>query len=248
MMSTETYSPTWSLYTGLTVVNSFILLAYASLATLLQRLLACLNLNLELVQMKKVISRNYGSNTSSWKPWRWVRLDLIFSMRDIYINSNPNPLTKFPSSSRSTKFKDILPSNISQMITKTIPINTRIVTTYVMKRSINMIRISQWREGHCRTNTSVRRKKEIQKSRTMRITVWDLSRKVKHLSKAIWDRKIITGFNRLIISTRIVKPGLMVDVKSQKTKTLGDGLIERTSSVLDEIELKTVQKDEEGDW
>ena len=40
----------------------------------------------------------------------------------------------------------------------------------------------------------------------------------------------------------------MVDVKSQKTKTLGDGLIERTSSVLDEIELKTVQKDEEGDW
>ena len=159
MMSTETYSPKWSLYTGLTVVNSFVLLAYASLATLLQRLLACLNLNLKLVQMKKVISRNYGSNTSSWKPWRWVRLDLIFSMRDIYINSNPNPLTKFPSSSRSTKFKDILPSNISQMITKTIPINTGIVTTYVMKRSINMIKISQWREGYCRTNTSLRRRK-----------------------------------------------------------------------------------------
>ena len=37
-------------------------------------------------------------------------------MRDIYINPNLNPLTKFISSSRSTEFKDILPWNISQMI------------------------------------------------------------------------------------------------------------------------------------
>ena len=29
--------------------------------------------------------------------------------------------------------------------------------------------------------------------------------------------------------------------------TLADGLVERTSSVLDETELKTVHKDEEGD-
>ena len=55
---------------------------------------------------------NYGSNTSSWKPWRWMRLDLIFSMWYIYINSNLSPLTKFTSSSRSTKFKDILPWGI----------------------------------------------------------------------------------------------------------------------------------------
>ena len=33
-----------------------------------------------------------------------VRLDLVLTMRDIYINSNPNPLTKFTSSSRSTEF------------------------------------------------------------------------------------------------------------------------------------------------
>ena len=38
----------------------------------------------------------------------------------------------------------------------------------------NMIRSSQWRESHCRTNTSIRRKKKNQKSRTMIITVWDL--------------------------------------------------------------------------
>ena len=76
-----------------------------------------------LIQMKKVISMSYGSSTSSWKPWRWVRLDLIFSMRDIYINSNLNPLTKFTSSSRSTEFKDILQWNIPQMITKTVTIS-----------------------------------------------------------------------------------------------------------------------------
>ena len=55
-----------------------------------------------MVQTKKVISMNYGNSASSWKPWRWMRLDLIFSMRDIYINSNLNPLKKF-SGSRSTK-------------------------------------------------------------------------------------------------------------------------------------------------
>ena len=42
------------------------------------------------------------------------------------------------------------------------------------KLRYNMIRSSQWRQSHCRTNTSIRRKKKIQKSRTMIITVWDL--------------------------------------------------------------------------
>ena len=39
----------------------------------------------------------------------------------------------------------------------------------------------------------------------------------------------------------------MMALKSSKTKTLADGLIDRTSSMLDEIELKTVHKDEEDD-
>ena len=39
----------------------------------------------------------------------------------------------------------------------------------------------------------------------------------------------------------------MVDVKVSKDKTLADGLIERISSVLDEIESKAVHKAEEGD-
>ena len=89
-----------------------------------------------LVQTKKVISINYGSSASSCKPWRWVRLDLILSLRDIYINSNLNPLTKFTSRSRSTEFKDILAWNISQMIMKTVPISTRIVISYAVKQDI----------------------------------------------------------------------------------------------------------------
>ena len=93
---------------------------------------------IQLVQRKKVVSMNYGSSRSSWKPWRWVRLDLIFSMRDIYINSNLNPLIKFTSRSGSTDFKDILPWSISQMITKTVPIRTRIVISYAMKRGISL--------------------------------------------------------------------------------------------------------------
>ena len=36
-------------------------------------------------------------------------------------------------------------------------------------------------------------------------------------------------------------------LKSPKTKTLADGLIERTSSMLDEIEAKTMHKAEDGD-
>ena len=120
--------------------------------------------------IQKVISMNYGS--SSWKTWRWVRLDLIFSMMDIYINSNLNPFTKFTTSGRSTELKYILPWNISQMIMKTIPISRRIVISYVIKLGIPlwiwwkvngnwdiMIRIYQWRGSHCRTNTSVRRKR-----------------------------------------------------------------------------------------
>ena len=61
----------------------------------------------QLVQKKKVVSMTYSSSTSSWKPWRWVRLGLILLTRSIYINSNLNPLTKFTGSNKSTKLKDL---------------------------------------------------------------------------------------------------------------------------------------------
>ena len=59
-----------------------------------------------LVEMKKVISMNYGSSRSNWKPWRWVRLDLILMMKDIYISSNLNPLTNPPMEHLSNDHKD----------------------------------------------------------------------------------------------------------------------------------------------
>ena len=68
------------------------------------------------------------------------------------------------------------------------------------------------------TNTSVRRKKEIQKRRTVRITVRDLSRKVNYLSKVVRDKKAITEFTRSISSTRICQPVLMMDIKVPKNK------------------------------
>ena len=64
-----------------------------------------------------------------------MRFDLILTMRDIYINSNLNPLTKL-TSSRSTELTDIFPWNISQMVTKTVPISTRIILSYGIKQGI----------------------------------------------------------------------------------------------------------------
>ena len=96
--------------------------------------------------MRKVISVNYiydlwtklylWTSSSSWKSWEWVKLDPIFTMMDIYINSNLNPLTKFTSSSRSTEFKDILPWSIFLKIKKTIPVSMRKVKGYTMKWGI----------------------------------------------------------------------------------------------------------------
>ena len=151
-----------------------------------------------LVKAKKVISMNCDSSTNCWKPSRWVWFGLILTMRDILINSNLKTLTKFTSSSRNTEFKDILSWDISQLITKTIPISTWIVMSHAMTLGIlfldywkvngiwynSVIRISQWRERHYRTNTSVRRKKNPkEQSESVRVTVRHWSRKVNYLSK-----------------------------------------------------------------
>ena len=81
------------------------------------------------------------------KSWTRVRLALLLTVKDIYIISNQKPLTKFTSSSRSTEFKDILAWNISQMITKTIPISTRLIKSYAMKHGIQfwVWRKFQWK-------------------------------------------------------------------------------------------------------
>ena len=118
-------------------------------------------------------SMSFSSSTSSWKPQIWVRLDLVFTVNDIYSNSNPNQLTKVSSSYKSTKFKDSLTWDVSQVNEKNITIRLRIIIRCTMKRSIpfwvwkkvhgnwdnNMARISHWMESYRRTNTRVRREK-----------------------------------------------------------------------------------------
>ena len=83
---------------------------------------------------------------------------------DIYNERNMHQfqLTKFSFSSKNTLFKAVFPWNISQMITKTVPISTRITISCAVKRCIHfwlwkkkkengensMIKISQRRKVH----------------------------------------------------------------------------------------------------
>ena len=155
------------------VMDSFVLLACASLAasiTLLQWLITCIDFTSDSqdsicwCKWSKAVSLNYGSSTSSWKPWRLTRLDLILMMRDIYIS---------PTRTQSKQRVDILSRNISQMIRKTVPVSTTIVVSYAIKQGTPL-----W------------------------IRAWDSSRKVNHLSKVVWDKKIITEYTRSVSSTR----------------------------------------------
>ena len=68
----------------------------------------------------------------------------------------------------------------------------------------------------------------------MRVIVKDQSRKINHLSG-------------LSVPPELVSQSLSWKLESPKTNTLADGLIERTSSMLDKIASKTVHKDEEND-
>ena len=136
----------------------------------------------------------YNSSKNSWKPWRCTRCNLIFTVRDIYINFNLDPLTW---SSRSTKFKDTFAWNISQMITKTIQINTRMVISCAMKSGIPFgvlmkvkgnlgknIRIYQLRGSDCRTNkSSEERNKRKRVGLCESLRVRDRSGKINHLAK-----------------------------------------------------------------
>ena len=89
-----------------------------------------------------------------------------------------------------------------------------------------MIRISHWRETTAEQRPASEEK--IQKSRTVKTTVWDASRKVNHLRSF----EIITEFTRSTSSTRIGMPVLMMNVKVSKDKHIikrvdGENLIYR---------------------
>ena len=101
----------------------------------------------------------------------------------------------------------------------------------------------QWRERHCRTNTSARRQKQIQNSRTVKVPVRDWSSKVNHLSRSF--KKNYNTVHQVYQFDKSRLASHLMDIKV--TNTLADGLIGRTSSMLDEIESKNMHKDKEGD-
>ena len=123
------------------VMDALALVAYASLAA-------------SRIHLQKLLGwRNFSLDSEDLFCW-YIKIKSDFY--ELW-QHNLNPLTKFTSSSRSTEFKDILPWNISEMITNTILINTRIVISYAMRQAIplwvywkvngnwdnNMIRASQ---------------------------------------------------------------------------------------------------------
>ena len=138
-----------------------------------------------MVQTKDLVSVSCSSSLSSCKPWRWVRLDLIFTMRDICINIILNSLKKFSSSRRSTEFKDLVQSTreYSKVSQRKFWVWKKINGNW----DNNMFRISQWRESHGRASAKTKRKTlKPQKSRNVRVTVRDTSRKVNHWLLSFW--------------------------------------------------------------
>ena len=141
-----------------------------------------------LVKNKRLISSRYCSSASSWKSWQSMRFELIYKMRDKYVNSKMDLFTKFSCYSRSTKFKDILRWNISKMISQTAPISMRIIKICMVQRGILICicwklintetttcsEFINW-ESYCITNlgsveTRISRNKQIQKYRTVKLT------------------------------------------------------------------------------
>ena len=118
-------------------------------------------------EQKKRISMDHDSITNSWKNHEDEWSLTWYFWWGIY--------TSIPTwtSQNSLVAAEALSLSYDQMIRKTIAINTQIVKSHAMKQSIllwiqwkvngnwdsNMIRIPQWMESHCRTNTSIRRKK-----------------------------------------------------------------------------------------
>ena len=132
----------------------------------LQRSLPCLKFTLDVQDLFCCFKQRswflwaISAALAATKPWRWMIVALIFAMMMmmiiyiyiyilniyiyiyiftyIYMNANLDPPTKFISN-RSNKFKEILPWSISQMTTKPILINTKIVRSYAMKRSVHFL-------------------------------------------------------------------------------------------------------------
>ena len=123
-------------------------------------------------------SLSYDSSTSSWKSWRWTKLDLTFTMKNIYINcnlewaSNYNPVTNFGNCRINTQFSRYHPKE--HFYRRTSPISMR------KEHSLLNLEESQWNWRRSK------KYKNVQKSRTLRITVRGASRRMQAGKWTIW--------------------------------------------------------------
>ena len=84
-----------------------------------------------LIHTKKVVSMSYCNKTIYWKPWRWMTW---YSRWGIY-----SPIltwTHLQNSAAATEAPSLKISSHVTSVKKSIPIHTRTVTTWAMKRVI----------------------------------------------------------------------------------------------------------------
>ena len=123
-----------------------------------------------LVQTKKMISMSYDSSTSSLKPWKWLRLDLTLTMRDMYIDSNLDhsqnlpaeaeaPSLKIFSHRTSSNYHEDCPNQHQNSHKLCDDTEHAVVDLMESQWKLRQQHDQKWRESHCRTNTSVRRNK-----------------------------------------------------------------------------------------
>ena len=142
-------------------MDYFVLLAYASLADFNDYLpYFSFRRSILLLCTKKVISMNYGSSTSIWKPWRsdeeW--------RRDVYINSNLNLHPKSLAAAEALSLKSLE----TETIWSEFPNGWKAIVEQILaSKEINKIKIAGlW------------------------VTIRDPVMKVNYLSEVIWDSKI----------------------------------------------------------
>ena len=157
-----------------------------------------------------------------------MRPGLIFTMRGTYTDCNLDLLLKgssrssSSSGSRRPKIKDTISWKICEIITKIKNCAMKKTTPLWVGRQVignwdnNMIRISQWREIHCKTKTRVGRKKinleECDCENHSQGSVWP---KLNHQSIVVWDSKIIIELTKSS-STRIRVVMMYVKVSKDK--------------------------------
>ena len=172
-------------------MNSFALLAWASLAasrTFLQWLLVFLNFTLDSEDLsfwhkrKKwfvwttsvaQVAENHGDEWGlTWHFWwgiyssilTWTHSQNSLAAAEVLSLKISSHGTSLEWWRRASKSHEISHKQCNKTWWIWLKING--------KWDNNMIRISQWRDSDCITNTNNRRKSEIQKSRTVRIAAW----------------------------------------------------------------------------